>query len=95
MNNKLLKVKNIRISTSIGKHYQIVLRNLSGKNRDSIRYSPFEGKLIQDTVDFLTFKHSEDNYCESFLKVDFAIKYYEIREKRGDRGWTEPLEIKY
>lgn len=92
---RLLKLKNIRIDTIIGKEYQITLRNASGKNKDSIRYSPFEGKLIQETIDFLIFRNTENDYCESFLKVDFAIKHYEVREKRGGRGWTEPLKVRY
>ncbi len=91
----LIIVKNIRINVTIGKEYQISLRNKSGKDKDNIRYNPFEGELIQETINHLTFQNKENNYCESFLKKDFAIKYYEIRERKGRKKWSELLNVSF
>lgn len=91
----LIKIKNININVDIGKEYQVSLRNQSGKNKDSIRYDPFVGELIQDTMNHLTFKNMNNNYCESFLKKDFAIRAYEIREKVGRNKWSELLKISF
>lgn len=91
----LIIVKNIRINVTIGKKYQVSLRNKSGKDKDNIRYNPFEGELIQETINHLTFKNNENNYCESFLKKDFAIKYYEVRERRGIKKWSELLNVSF
>lgn len=83
--DKLLKVKNIVIDVKKGKEYHISLRNPSGKskNSDHLKYRPFEGILIQDTLNHLTFRNIKLGYSESFLKVDFAINHYLIREKSG------------
>lgn len=89
----LIKLKNIKIKVSVGKEYQISLKNQSGKNKDHIRYDPFEGELIQETINHLTFQNKKNNCCESFMKKDFAIKFYEIREKVGRNKWSELLKI--
>lgn len=94
MNKELIRVKNIKINTTIGKKYQIRLKNISGKNRHHLKYKPFEGILIQDTDNCLIFKG--EYYCEAFLKIDFAIKDYEIRESTDNHTkWTKPLQVKY
>lgn len=92
--DKLIKVENIVINTKIGNQYQVTLKNPSGKNSDHLKYRPFEGTLIQETLDFLTLKNTKKGYCESFLKKDFAIKYYVIREKIDGR-WSQILDVKY
>lgn len=93
MKNELIRVENIRIKVKVGKKYQVRLKNLSEKNKSHFKYRPFEGILIQDTDDCLIFKGK--NYSESFLKIDFAIRYYEIRESLDNGKWSKQLEINY
>lgn len=95
MSKKLLIVENIKINTKVGNEYQVTLSNTSSKHKDSIHIETFKGKLIQETVNFLTFKNYQCGYSESFLKIDFALDYYQLRERRDNGKWTEPLKVKY
>jgi len=90
---KLIIVEKIVIDTKIGNQYQVILTNPSGKNSSHLKYRPFEGVLIQETLDHLTLRSNNGGYCESFLKKDFAIKYYVIKEKINGR-WSQ-LQVKY
>lgn len=47
------------------------------KIKDNLRY--FKGILIQETDYFYVFR-GESKYCECFLKVDFVINNYRIKE---------------
>lgn len=95
MSSRLLILKNIKIDTKIGNEYQIIIKNASRKKNNNISSEAFKGKLIQETIDFLTFRHSQYGYCECFLKIDFALDIYQLREKGGNGRWTEPLKVKY
>lgn len=73
-NNIKSKIAELDENIKLGRKYHI--RKIS--TRDKYETSQFTGKLIQKTDKFYTFKNR--NRAESFLKVDFVIGEYLIKE---------------
>ena len=71
-----IRIEDIDLGLTLGCQY--IIGSISQKrNKNGSKY--FRGTFIQETDYFYVFR-SKANYCECFLKVDFAINYYSIKE---------------
>lgn len=72
---KYIVKENIQLDLILGEEYEIVHGRKTGKKYKTLY---FRGVLIQETKDFYVLR-CKHGYCESFLKIDFAIQEYKIR----------------
>lgn len=71
-----IRIEDINLGLNLGNQY--IIENISRKrNKDNSKY--FRGILIQETDCFYVFR-SRNKYCQCFLKIDFAINHYSIKE---------------